>query len=191
MTPSTKWTREAEDLAARHYAPFLLNHCLRSFRFAELVARREGIRIDREVVYLACLLHDLGLTEGFPGRPDFEQRGAASAGDFLAENGFPAGKAALVREAIAMHAGRFLADGVSPETRCVGRGIALDVIGMGYGDLPENQIARIVEAHPRLGFKSAFPPLLDREAESHPGGAIAAALREGFGRGIAAAPFAE
>jgi len=35
-------------------------HCRRSYQFAALIARADGVGIDEEVLYLGTLLHDLG-----------------------------------------------------------------------------------------------------------------------------------
>lgn len=45
----------------------LSDHCIRSYVFAREIAasqdQRSGVDYDDETLYLACLLHDLGLTD--------------------------------------------------------------------------------------------------------------------------------
>ena len=42
--------------------PYLFNHAMRSWLFAETIGRIKGIDYDREVVAIGTILHDIGLT---------------------------------------------------------------------------------------------------------------------------------
>ena len=44
--------------------PYLFNHAMRSWLFAEAIGRMKGIDYDREVVAIGTVLHDIGLTTG-------------------------------------------------------------------------------------------------------------------------------
>jgi HD superfamily phosphodiesterase len=57
--------REAEDLLRSVAPPFLVNHSFRSHFFAVGLADRDGVRFDEELLYVAALLHDIGLVEEF------------------------------------------------------------------------------------------------------------------------------
>lgn len=46
---------------------FLCHHCMRTFLFGNLLGQRDGLRCDRELLYLGAVMHDLGLTERFDG----------------------------------------------------------------------------------------------------------------------------
>ena len=65
----------------------LSNHCIRSYVFAREIAAsqdlRGGVHYDNETLYLACLLHDLGLTDHGSGDERFEIQGADAAQRFL------------------------------------------------------------------------------------------------------------
>src|SRR5436309_2861674 len=55
----------------------------RGFLFADAIGRHYGWTYDREVLYLACLLHDLGLAPRFDTGGAFERDGADAAVEFL------------------------------------------------------------------------------------------------------------
>ncbi len=60
----TDLRRLADDLFARYNCfpgDGERNHCLRLYDFAGAHARRAGVEIDEDLVYLAAMLHDLGL----------------------------------------------------------------------------------------------------------------------------------
>jgi len=42
--------------------PYLFNHAMRSWLFAEAIGRIKGIDYDREVVAIGTIFHDIGLT---------------------------------------------------------------------------------------------------------------------------------
>jgi HD domain len=92
------------DLAHSVSPPYLYNHAVRTFLFASLAGKATGQKFDAEMLYLACILHDLGLTEKFQGDLPFEIQGAEVAKRFLEENGYEPNKAAVVWDGIAMHA---------------------------------------------------------------------------------------
>src|SRR5438876_2111614 len=59
--------------------PYLFNHAIRTFLFGSLIGRTQGQTFDEELLYLACILHDVGLTERFEGELPFEIQGAEAA----------------------------------------------------------------------------------------------------------------
>lgn len=53
--------------AQRLSEPYLFNHAMRSWLFAEAIGRAKGIDYDREVVAIGTVLHDIGLTASVSG----------------------------------------------------------------------------------------------------------------------------
>src|SRR5690606_31807970 len=64
-------------------------------------------------------------------------------------------EAALVWEAIALHLTGEIAVRMAPEIALVALGAAADATGAGLEQLPESEVAAVLEAYPRLGFKEA------------------------------------
>src|SRR5581483_9848832 len=83
----------AEDILATVRAcetPPVVNHSVRSFLFAQLVAAHEGCLedagYDRDLLFAATVLHDLGTGDLAKGEARFEVEGADLAADLLREH---------------------------------------------------------------------------------------------------------
>src|SRR5260370_8228145 len=100
----SKMARLATELARDTSPEYLFNHAARTFLFGALIGNASNLKFDSEILYLACILHDLGLTERFAGPLPFEIQGAQAARPFLTENGLQIDQANIVSDVIAMHA---------------------------------------------------------------------------------------
>jgi hypothetical protein len=69
----------AIEYAQRISEPYLFNHAMRSWLFAELIGRTKGIDYDHEVVAIGTILHDISLTAAVSGPNRFEVNGADAA----------------------------------------------------------------------------------------------------------------
>lgn len=110
------------------------------------------------LIFIASLLHDLGLVPEFMS-PDerFDVDGANAAEKFLQQHKVPRERSDLVWEAIALHAGgAAVARRRGPEVAAVGLGAALDVQGVGIADFSAAELREILDAYPRLGLKQQF-----------------------------------
>ncbi|CAB4052451.1 hypothetical protein [Paraburkholderia phenoliruptrix] len=63
FAPDSELARKAAALAGQAHSRPLLNHVHRTWWFAEFIGKKRQMKYDRELVYLASLLHDLGLSE--------------------------------------------------------------------------------------------------------------------------------
>ena len=61
VAPDSELARKAAALAVQAHSKVLLNHVHRTWWFAEFIGKKREMKYDRELVYLASLLHDLGL----------------------------------------------------------------------------------------------------------------------------------
>ncbi|WP_369028689.1 HD domain-containing protein, partial [Nocardia farcinica] len=68
--PDSKLTRQAVELAEAVYGGELHQHCLRCWYFGAAFAQLDGLRFDPEALYVAALLHDIGLTDRYRPAPD-------------------------------------------------------------------------------------------------------------------------
>jgi cyanamide hydratase family protein with HD domain len=189
--PDSELADQATRLVRDLSPTFLFNHGIRVFMFADAIGRHNKLRYDREVVYLAAVMHDLGLISQFNGDGSFEVEGAAVARRFLLEHGLHEDKADLVHEAIALHAAVGKASNMAPEIALVHFGAGMDVVGFRSEDLSTDTVKHIVEAYPRHGFKKAFSDVLEDEVKRKPFSHMAGHLGLGFSRKIQSAPFAE
>src|SRR5215510_9967925 len=85
--PDTLLITAAIEYAQRLSEPYLFNHAMRSWLFAEAVGRIKGIDYDHEVVAIGTILHDIGLTAGVTGPNRFEVNGANAALSFIRGKG--------------------------------------------------------------------------------------------------------
>lgn len=144
------------DLAQTLLAPYLFNHVMRSALFAVLLTPRAEVQVNPELITVAAVLHDLGLTEKFYGSDRFEVDGANAARSFLTGRGIGVHEVQLVWDAIALHTTGSLALHKEPEVAICYSGIAQDVVGQGLDQIEPNTLEAILAAYPRLALKKQF-----------------------------------
>lgn len=174
--PDSDFTRQASSLVERVHSKALLNHVHRAWWFAEFLGRKRGLKYDREVVYLASLLHDLGLTDAFAADQRFEVDGADAANVFLTANGYPEQKAELVWDAIALHSSAGIADRKQPEIAMVYMGAHVDVFGLRLDEITPSLVDDVLALYPRAGFKAAFAEALAEVVRKKPHTALGTGL---------------
>src|ERR1700684_2163757 len=82
--PDSKLARKATELVRGTESPLLFNHSTRVYYFASLAGKRRGLKFDPELLYVAAMFHDMGLTERYSSEPDrFEVYGANAARGYL------------------------------------------------------------------------------------------------------------
>jgi hypothetical protein len=167
----------ATDLSRRVSPAYLFNHAMRTFLFGSLVGRALGQKFDDEVLYLASILHDLGLTERFEGDLPFEIQGAEAAKHFLEEHAYAQEKIGIVWDGIAMHAS-VIGQYKQPEIALVGEGAGADVIEPDFSKIKKSDVDEIVRAFPRLKFKDAFVTTCTDVVRKHPRGASGSFMRD-------------
>ena len=155
--PDTTAVAEAARLVKEMTSPLIYHHSRRVFFFGQIHARRLGVAPDPELLYLAAMFHDTGLTTPFS---DVEQRfevdGADHGRRFLLERGFSAAAAETVWTAVALHTTPGIPGRMGPEIAATHLGVLTDVVGFGLDWLDTEQVADIIGAHPRGDFKNEF-----------------------------------
>jgi hypothetical protein len=144
------------EYAQRLYEPYLFNHAMRSWLFAETIGRMKGIDYDHEVVAIGTILHDIGLTASVPGPNRFEVNGADAARSFIRGQGLSDRRAQLMWDLVALNSTPSLALHKEPEVAVGTMGIGLDYGGFGVEALPAGDVERILDAFPRLRMKQRF-----------------------------------
>jgi hypothetical protein len=158
--PDTALVHDAIDLSRSLLEPFLFNHVMRSWLFGIVLAESAAITPDAEILAVAAILHDLGLTERYNGENRFEVDGANAAREFLKERGISAQQTQLVWDAIALHTTPTLALHKEPEVVMTHSGIAVDVLGAGLDRIPQDKQGAILAEFPRLGLKNGLKECL-------------------------------
>jgi len=142
--------------AQRLSEPYLFNHAMRSWLFAEAIGRIKGIDYDREVVAIGTILHDIGLTASVSGPNRFEVNGANAALSFIKGKGLSDRRAQLIWDLVALNSTPSLALHKEPEVAVATMGIGLDYGGFGIEALPAADVERILGSFPRLRMKQQF-----------------------------------
>jgi hypothetical protein len=166
--PDSELIAATIEYAQRLSEPYLFNHAMRSWLFAEMVGRAKGIAYDREVVAIGTILHDIGLTAGVPGPNRFEVNGANSVRAFIGGRGFSDRRAQLVWDLVALNSTPSLALHKEPEVAVGTMGIGLDYGGFFLDAVQKSDVDRVVDAFPRLRMKDEFTKACCRLAAEKP-----------------------
>jgi hypothetical protein len=156
------------EYAQRVSEPYLFNHAMRSWLFAEAIGRMKGIDYDGEVVAIGTVLHDIGLTTSVSGSNRFEVNGADAALSFVKGKGLSDRRAQLVWDLVALNSTPSLALHKELEVAVGTMGIGLDYGGFGVQALPAGDVERILSAFPRLKMKQRFVDMCCRLVTEKP-----------------------
>ena len=178
IAPDSHLTRKAAALAEQAHSEVLLNHVYRTWWFAEFLGRKREMKYDRELLYIASLLHDLGLSASHAADKRFEVDGADAASRFLLANDYPKSKAEIVWDAIALHAIADIADRKQSEVALVHFGAHVDVMGLRMEEITPSLIDDTLALYPRIGMKVAFTEALAEVARKKPHTAIGTGLAD-------------
>jgi hypothetical protein len=174
----TPLVRDAIDLARSSSEPYIFNHVMRSWLFAVSVAEATKPSLNPELLAVAAILHDLGLTDRYFGTERFEVDGANAARAFLTEHGIPMQQTQLVWDAIALHTTHSIAVHKEPEVATTHSGIFMDVMGAGLDLIPEQRLQAILSEFPRLAMKKQFLECLCSVVRRKPGSTYDNSLRD-------------
>jgi len=136
--------------------PYLFNHAMRSWLFAEAIGRIKGMEYDREVVAIGTILHDIGLTASVSGPNRFEVNGADAAVSFVKGHDFSDRRVQLIWDLVALNSTPSIALHKEPEVALGTMGIGLDYGGFGVQALAADDLERILTAFPRMKMKQRF-----------------------------------
>jgi hypothetical protein len=186
--PDTDAARRAEEICRDVSSASLANHCFRSYAWGALLGVRDGVAWDAELLYVASMLHDVGLTPAYDRGGCFERDGADAAREILTELGWPAERAETAADAIYLHMHEVGPDD-SPEALLLDLGTAVDVRGARLADVPQLQRGFVLDRFPRLGFKEHFIELFEDQARRKPNCVVADFLARGSAARIRAADF--
>jgi len=174
----TSLVREAMDLARSASEPFLYSHLMRSWLFASVLSENMQSIVDPELLAVATLLHDLGLTERFGADARFEVDGANAAKSFLQERGVPEERIRLVWDAIALHSTGSIALHKEPIIAVTFEANNADAVGYALDRIPRNQLQAILTEFPRMDMKKKITACFCRVAREKPESTYDNSLRD-------------
>jgi hypothetical protein len=187
--PDTAFARGARELIGEVAPPYLVNHSVRAYAWAVELARHDNVRFDEEILYVAALLHDIGLVPAYDVGGCFETDGAIAAERFSLAHGQSPERARAIYDVIDLHMLPAAPVGSASEVVLLNDSTGTDVTGYRYGDVRPDAIAPILAAYPRLTFKRDFAAAFVDQATRKPHCRVAEMVRTGKLDAIASAPF--
>jgi hypothetical protein len=185
-TPATTAARE---VVVRYSSAALVNHCDRSYLWSASLGRLKGIPYDAELLYVAAMLHDLGLVAAFDNHlAPFEDAGGDVGWVFGAGAGWPAERRDRVKEIIVRHMWDEVDPAMDAEGHLLAAGTGLDISGRNVETWPADLRAEVLRRHPRLTLATEFAAAFEDQARRKPGCAAAAAVASGVEARLAGNP---
>ncbi|MFT8788778.1 MAG: HD domain-containing protein [Bifidobacterium psychraerophilum] len=182
--PDSLTSRGAENMAREYYSAGLYAHVMRSWLFAEGFAaleHRDGV--DRELLYVAAMLHDIGLVAAFDNVAlPYEDAGGHAAVALAFGAGWTKARRGRLLDVVVRHN----CDHVDPEFDMEGylleTATGLDVSGKRAGELPGSFIYEVLGRYPREGFGNEFLGLVRGQSIRKPDSAAHRMMDNGLER---------
>jgi hypothetical protein len=187
--PDTPAALAATQVARRYCSSALYAHSVRSYLWALAYARgREGgapgggiAAVDVELLYVAAMLHDLGLTRPFDAHEmPFEQAGGHVAWVFAAAAGWSDERRTRVSDVIERHMWPSVDPADDLEGHLLEVGTGIDISGRGVDLLPADLMAEVATAWPRFDLAVEFTDCFRRQADRKPTSRAADLVRAGL-----------
>jgi len=180
LAPPTPIAAAALEVLTAWSTPALVNHCLRSWAWATTLGDALGLDVDTDLLYVAAMLHDLGVTPSFDAHAiPFESAGGAVAWTFAAGAGWPLDRRVRVQEIIERHMWTWVDPHQDPEGHLLEVSTSLDVSGAAPERWDAGLLREVAARLPRLGFTTEFDGLIHGQAHRKPGTAAERLDRSG------------
>lgn len=148
--PDTQMARDTTTFIRDTESDLLFNHSSRVYYWAALAAQKRDVQVDKELLYVGCMFHDIGLThEHCSCDKRFEVDGANAARKFMQRYGITREDIDKVWTAIALHTTPGIPEFMAPEIALLTTGVEMDVLGIGYDTYKEEERVAVTSEHPR------------------------------------------
>lgn len=189
--PATGAASAALQLATDYYTPALLHHAVRSWYWARAFATVDGrTEFDDELLYVAALLHDLGITKAFDNHLlSYEEAGGHVAVALTAGAGWPAIRQQRALEVIVRHNWPSVDPSLDVEGYLLESATALDIAGARSDAIPREFRADVLEMYPRLDLAQEFTACVTDQSERKPATAARRIVSNGLAEKMLHHPF--
>ncbi len=185
--PDAAVCHAAIEVVKEYSSPALVNHCLRSYIWGASYAQRNDIAFDAELLFVAAMLHDIGLEQEFDSHTvPFEEAGGHVAWVFGAGAGWPVERRRRVAEVIVRHMWSSVDAAADPEGYLLEIATGLDISGRHPEWWPEALRSDVVAEIPRLGLREEFLRCFQDQARRKPASTAAQAVASGIAGRLAA-----
>ncbi len=169
LAPPTNTARLALETVARWASPSLVEHSIRSWAFARVRGLELDLPHDPELLYVAAMLHDLGVTPAFDSHEiAFETAGGAVAWVFAAGAGWPAERRGRLLDVIERHMWTSVDPDLDAEGHLLEVATSLDVSGAAPELWDADLLRAVTGRHPRHGFSGEFARSIHAQAARKP-----------------------
>jgi hypothetical protein len=189
VVPDTQAARGALEVATAYCPSALLNHSVRAYLWAAAYGAMNDIAFDAELLYVASMLHDIGLVEEFDSHTvPFEEAGGHVAWVFAAGAGWPVERRVRASEVVVRHMWDEVDPEKDPEGYLLELSTALDISGRRPEDFPAELRAEVLGAYPRAGIGPYFTMCILDQAGRKPDSQAGRLARSGIAELMAANP---
>lgn len=194
--PDTSIAMRAAELCTQLSPLWLTHHCTRTYLWGTLLALRDDLHYDEELLYVAAMLHDLGLTPSHWGKDPtahcFAVEGARAAKEFAREARWDEQRQDTLAEAISLHLNVTVGQEQGVEAHLLHGGASCDVIGASYHAFAPTTRSLVLRRYPRLNGKQELDGHLRQQVTLRPDSRIALLYSAfQFGNRIVRAPYEE
>jgi hypothetical protein len=148
--PDSRTAREITELVRDLESELLFRHSVRVYYWGALAGKRQGLRVDPELLYAAAMFHDIGITPHYhASQLRFEVDGANAARTFLRGQGILESDIDKVWLAVALHTTPGIPEHMHPEIALVQAGAGMDMAGRNFDQFTAAERAAVLAAAPR------------------------------------------
>jgi hypothetical protein len=171
--PDSAVCRQAEERLRDTSSAVFVHHSFRAYYFSAVAYEAAGkpVPLDRETLYVATLLHDVGLFEAArpPHEHCFTVGSARETRRLMSEAGWEEARQDRAAMAIMANLNPFVSIAeFGPEAHFFSHGGLIEVLAEEWKVHPDN-LAEILARHPRVGLAAETKLLVRNEAHRNPG----------------------
>jgi HD superfamily phosphodiesterase len=171
----------------------LQNHCLRTWCYAAAFAHLQHLPKDAELLAVACLLHDLGMTaqheQHHANCRCFAGQGAYAAQDWAAAQSWPMTRQDQLFEIISLHMNIDVPMSQGIEAHLLQQAASCDVIGNRQYEFSPDFSQQVNHHYPRGSLNQEFIAFAKHEAAQRPKSRTAFVLQSGFEQLVKTNPY--
>lgn len=160
LPPDTALVRDAFDFAEDVQNLDLMRHSWRTYYLGMLLGGYRKLTVDREILFCAAILHDVGLADGRSSEPKeccFVVHGAERCKSHLVGKGHDRARAHQIADAIGLHLNGYVSDRTyGAEAHLLSRGAMCDVFGMGRRRIAQEVRRDIAARYPKGNLVDAL-----------------------------------
>jgi hypothetical protein len=148
--PDSRLARDAAQAVRKAEGELLFQHSMRVYYWAALAGKRKDLTVDPELLFVAAIFHDYGLTSAYAeSHLRYEVDGANAARAFLQGEGISEADRQRVWLAIALHTTNGISSHLYPIAALLAEAANMDLVGAGFDDFSPEQRSAVETAYPR------------------------------------------